>query len=234
MFSVQFHILTKLASSWHIGTGMGQGLVDRTTQRDPTGNVFIPGSTIKGRLRNACEQLARLYWSQDNKLRTCTPPLPQKMCRGTDACIVCRIFGSAYLGERVYVANGALVSTLRGFYPAAGQAQARTRVKLNNRLGIAQHGHLYTTEYAESGLVFRSEIAGTISLTPFEGDRTKAYELILLAGGLRLVKDLGGNKSAGFGACEMSFDGDISVDGQAVDPAELFGVIDYLQLYGLE
>src|SRR5215475_13543196 len=105
MFRIQFQTVITLKTSWHIGTGLGQGLVDRTTQRDPRGSVFIPASTIKGRLRNACEQVARLYRSSDNKLYTCMPPNPQDMCRGTDACIVCRVFGSAYQGEQLYFEN---------------------------------------------------------------------------------------------------------------------------------
>ena len=57
---------------------------------------------------------------------------------------------------------------------------------------------------------------------------------ILLAAGLRLVKELGANKSAGFGACEMTFDGNIKVGEASVKPGDLFDVIDYLPFYGTE
>ena len=234
MFRIQFETQITLITSWHIGTGMAQGLIDRTTQRDPRGNVFIPASTIKGRLRNACEQVVRLYGSPDNQLRTCEPPNPQNMCRGADCCIVCRIFGSAYYGERLYFENALLPPGFEAIYAPGDQARSRTRVKLNRRRGIAEHGHLFTTEYAESNLVFRSEVIGKMPLTPLEGEPKKAYELILLAAGLRLVKDLGGNKSAGFGSCDMTFRSKIKVDETTVSAAELFEVIDFLQFYGTE
>jgi CRISPR/Cas system CSM-associated protein Csm3 (group 7 of RAMP superfamily) len=234
MFRIQFETRITLMTSWHIGTGMAQGLIDRTTQRDPRGSVFIPASTIKGRLRNACEQVARLYSSPDNRLKSCEPPNPQNMCRGAECCIVCRIFGSAYQGERLYFENASLLPDFQAVYAPANQTQPRTQIKLNRRRGIAEHGHLFTTEYAESRLVFRSEINGNMSLTPLEGDPTRAYELILLAAGLRLVKDLGGNKSAGFGACDLTFASDIKVGETSVVATDLFKVIDFLQFYGTE
>jgi CRISPR/Cas system CSM-associated protein Csm3 (group 7 of RAMP superfamily) len=252
MFRIQFETRITLMTAWHIGTGMAQGLVDRTTQRDPRGSVFIPASTIKGRLRNACEQVARLYRSPDNQLAVCEPPNPQNMCRGTRCCIVCLIFGSAYQGERLYFENASLLPELAKIYAPDDQAQPddeaqprpraqplaqtqpRTQVKLNRQRGIAEHGHLFTTEYAESSLVFRSEVNGKMPLTPLEGDPTRAYELILLAAGLRLVKDLGGNKSAGFGACDMIFANEIKVGEASVSATNLFDVLDLLQFYGTE
>jgi CRISPR/Cas system CMR subunit Cmr4 (Cas7 group RAMP superfamily) len=46
---------------FHFGTGIREGLVDRTVVRDDGGYLYVPGSTIKGVLRERCEQLERLY-----------------------------------------------------------------------------------------------------------------------------------------------------------------------------
>src|SRR5579875_3512909 len=46
---------------FHCGTGIREGLIDRTVVRDSKGYLYVPGSTFKGILRERCEQLARLY-----------------------------------------------------------------------------------------------------------------------------------------------------------------------------
>src|SRR5437588_6645706 len=49
------------STPFHFGTGIREGLIDRTVVRDDGGYLYVPGSTIKGVLRERCEQLARLY-----------------------------------------------------------------------------------------------------------------------------------------------------------------------------
>lgn len=49
----------QLTGPMHIGTGFARGLIDRTVVRGRDGLVYIPGSTLKGKLRDACESLAR-------------------------------------------------------------------------------------------------------------------------------------------------------------------------------
>ena len=46
---------------FHCGTGIRSGLIDRTIVRDSAGFLYVPGSTLKGVLREYCEQLARSY-----------------------------------------------------------------------------------------------------------------------------------------------------------------------------
>jgi CRISPR/Cas system CSM-associated protein Csm3 (group 7 of RAMP superfamily) len=200
---------------------MSRGLVDRTTRRNARGEVYVPASTIKGRLRNACEDVARLYCSADEQLQRCRPPSPQNMCRGSAPCIVCRIFGSAYVGERLFFDDAVLRDDLREVYDPAIQSEPRTRVKLDRRRGAAAKGHLFSTEYAEPQLAFRTEVSGRLPLTPLAEEKGLAYELILLAAGVRMVKELGGDKSAGFGACQMSFTSDIRIGNK---PEERFEV----------
>ena len=50
---------------FHCGTGIREGVIDRTVVRDDEGYLYVPGSTIKGVLRERCEQLARLYDQQE-------------------------------------------------------------------------------------------------------------------------------------------------------------------------
>jgi CRISPR/Cas system CSM-associated protein Csm3 (group 7 of RAMP superfamily) len=156
------------------------------------------------------------------------------MCRGFEPCIVCRLFGSPYLGERLFFEDAVLQPVLADIYDPDSQAQPRTRVKLDCQRGVAEEGHLFSTEYAEVMLIFEAHIMGRLPLTPCADDIGHAYELLLLAAGVRMVQALGGDKSVGCGACEMMFVGDIQVGDTAVTPLELFDMIDYMEFYGTE
>jgi CRISPR/Cas system CMR subunit Cmr4 (Cas7 group RAMP superfamily) len=46
---------------FHCGTGLRVGLIDRTIVRDKDGYLYVPGSTIKGVVREYCEQLTHLF-----------------------------------------------------------------------------------------------------------------------------------------------------------------------------
>jgi CRISPR/Cas system CSM-associated protein Csm3 (group 7 of RAMP superfamily) len=233
MYSIRFQLEISLDSPWHVGTGLSRGLIDRTTQRNGQGDVYVPASTVKGRLRNACEHVARIYASEGSKLVPCQPPRPDRMCRGTDACIVYSVFGSAYLGERLYFEDARMISESRDLYEPRFQSQPRTRVKLDRRLGTAERGHLFTSEYAETALAFNTGVSGRLDLTSSDGDSGHAYELILLAAGVGFVKELGGDKSSGFGRCEISFVDGIRVNDKSVSPSDLVEMIDDLEYYGI-
>ena len=46
------------ATPFHFGTGIREGLIDRTVIRDDGGYLYVPGSTLKGVLRERCEHIA--------------------------------------------------------------------------------------------------------------------------------------------------------------------------------
>ena len=52
---MQIRFLTK----WHTGSGESSLLVDRLIRKDARGWPFIPGSTLKGVVRESCEKLSR-------------------------------------------------------------------------------------------------------------------------------------------------------------------------------
>lgn len=216
---IRFDLEINLQTAWHVGTGLSRGMIHRTVQRNAYGDVYIPGSTIKGRLRNACESLAQYYCQQDPLLRTCQPPSPQFMCRGKEQCIICRIFGSVYNGDRLSIDDGLLQDDLRRQYDSAVQTQVRTRTKIDPQRGLVEARHLFSSEYAEKELTFTSQVNGYLDLTPLLDDDLLAHELILLAAGVRMVSELGGNKSAGFGKCEMRIVGPLEISAPQSEPA---------------
>jgi CRISPR/Cas system CMR subunit Cmr4 (Cas7 group RAMP superfamily) len=63
MANNRVHIAYQLTftTPFHFGTGLRVGLTDRTIVRDNDGYLYVPGSTIKGVVREYCEQLSHLY-----------------------------------------------------------------------------------------------------------------------------------------------------------------------------
>lgn len=196
-------ITITLTGPLHVGAGHAKGLIDRAVVRDGRGQVYIPGSSLKGKTREACERLARRHG-----LTVCEPPYPASMC-GTRGgpCIVCRIFGTpggqpneafglywdnSYLTE-LWVQAGARL----------GLSYARTQVSMSQRRGVGREGLLFTDEFAAKGLTFQTRISGHLNLTAVLGELGRYYELILLLGGLRLVETLGGSTSRGAGRCQI-------------------------------
>ena len=87
----------------------------------------ISWSTIKGRLRNACEHVARLYDAPENRLQVVYR-------RGRRPCAVVRAvfrlstLGSPYLGERLFFEDAVLQPVLADIYdPEKPGTTAHTR-----------------------------------------------------------------------------------------------------------
>ncbi|HZR99525.1 MAG TPA: RAMP superfamily CRISPR-associated protein, partial [Chloroflexota bacterium] len=76
------------------GLASGETLADRQVVRDAWGRLLLPGSHVKGRLRHACEQVARALG-----LPVCQAPRAERMCPRDPTvpmppCAVCALFGS--------------------------------------------------------------------------------------------------------------------------------------------
>ncbi len=218
-----------------VGTGFRHGLVQRTVARDAAGLIYIPGSTLKGRTRRACEQLAQQY-----DLRVCGAPRLEIMC-GTHrpACLVCRTFGTPgqsqpAQGSHLRWCDAHLVKPLRDALGKTDQSYTRTQVQMSRALGTAATGHLYTSEVAVEELSFEFSITGWLEATPIAGDISGGgYELMLLLAGLRLVNTLGGGNSRGIGHCAIAI-GDVNVDGQKLKLAQVLDCYDLLQEFERE
>src|SRR5690349_14011743 len=83
---------------FHFGTGLRDGLLDRTVVRDSGKSLYVPGSTLKGTVREHCERLARLYESKesDERIRVVDLHDEKKALWGLSqmSTMVTRIFGS--------------------------------------------------------------------------------------------------------------------------------------------
>jgi CRISPR/Cas system CSM-associated protein Csm3 (group 7 of RAMP superfamily) len=200
----------------HIGVGYARGLIQKTVARDADGNVYIPGSTLKGKARNACEDLAKFAG-----LDICSAPLPREMCgsNGDDCCVICRIFGSPGKsvadGRELFWQDAQFTDEWHKLLATKefrdNQTTARTQVQLSRTYGTAAEDRLYTSEYTICDLVFEAGISGRLNATPciIGGQDRGYYEVNLLIAGLLLINNIGGGRSRGAGHCKIAYLSDV-------------------------
>ncbi|MGH2498445.1 MAG: RAMP superfamily CRISPR-associated protein [Ktedonobacteraceae bacterium] len=217
------------ATPFHCGTGIREGLIDRTVVRDDGGYLYVPGSTIKGVLRERCEQLARLFDQQDIASPHDAKAALQGLGTGKPS-MVARIFGSQNLpgtlafddarqgDDELREYNSGEKDTGKGKYKGL-QVNVSTQVRLDRPTRTAIPGALYTSEYGVSDILFKGTILGWLECTAIASQAaTPTYSLLLLLAGLQMMEWIGGNKSTGKGHCACTITA-IQVNGIAVQEA---------------
>lgn len=182
----------------HIGSGKPEvevGQVDLPVLTDPEGRPYIPGSSLKGRVRAEAERIAR-----QKGVFVCKPPSVNEMCGSLkrnidDFCICCRIFGTA--GD-VSVASKV---KFRDAYPL-GKVETlleRAGIAIDRDKGTVARGALYTVQAVPAGVQFGLEIVC---------ENMTGEELRLLKAALKSVEDsaLGGSSTRGFGKVKIRVD----------------------------
>jgi CRISPR/Cas system CSM-associated protein Csm3 (group 7 of RAMP superfamily) len=208
--SVETHLITAVIdSALCVGAGGSSGsLADKPIVRNSEGNLLIPASQLKGRLRHECEKIARgLRWD------ICRSPSPQTMCpQRVDVvghferdeyrvegyenqsyhCLICQMFGNPVLPAHILFDD--LICTED---PENLPEVLRPGVTINRRRRTAEEKKLYflETSPANTQLKFEGHIHIQPSLTPDQPDYAKA----LIWAGLQHIHALGGSKSAGLG-----------------------------------
>ena len=188
-----------------IGGGVPRYGFDKVLIRAADGNLVIPASTVKGRLRDHCERVLRSL-----RQPICHPPDPATTCphfwwdRGQarnhdDPCAICLLFGSPWRQGAVRV------SSVVCHTPEAFSAQewrrfpyrtaVRPGVSISRARRAAASDRLFAVETSAVGvnLEFEGHISGQLP--------RRAYVAILRAG-LQSLVALGGNKSRGLGWIE--------------------------------
>jgi CRISPR/Cas system CSM-associated protein Csm3 (group 7 of RAMP superfamily) len=216
---IDLRLTVTLQGALHIGTGLGlaQILDDRIVQGphphvDTTEGVdlpYLPGSSLKGRLRHHVRQLSTLL----GEYHTDAP--------GTSAL---RLFGSPTAAgglsfSDAYIADIALARQLAGdkrnppLAPLFARSE-RSFVALSRGRRIALDQRLFRLELADSGLVFATDIRGRLDA------RAARYDLALLLAATRDLTHLGGHKGRGLGHCSVDVVA-VRVDGADQDVAVL-------------
>lgn len=208
---IQINYELLFETPFHFGTGLREGLVHRTVNRDTNGYLYVPGSTLKGVLRERCEQLAALF-----HLKALEPHTDQSALAefNPDADIIYRIFGSRFQPGTLYFDDAYMTSKSRELFDGSSpgdkkyldrQVQSRTQVSLSRLTRTAKQGALYTSESGLRQLRFEGKVYGLLRGYEFVGDQVGTYGLLLLLMGLSSLDRLGGNKSSGMGlvSCQI-------------------------------
>lgn len=183
-----------------VGAGGSTGsLADKPIVRNAQGQLLIPGSQLKGRLRHECEKLARgLGWT------IFSAPLPKNLSPMTVEsrfedkytvpgyrgyhCLVSQIFGDPILPSRIFVDD--LICSI----PGTDLAEIlRPSVTINRRRRTSDEKKLFFLETSPVNAQLKFE--GEIYLLP----QSPEYSEALIMAGLQHINALGGSKSAGLG-----------------------------------
>jgi len=154
---------------------------------------YIPGSTIKGVLRNYFEQLARLKypelhdpWDRDKI---------EKEAEEGRFCVVCGTFGSTKIASHIRVFDA---------YPTSKvTTNIKTCVGIDREFQAARPGILYTEEFVEPGYEWSFKMDIINIQFPEGGDERS----LLLTETIRALKlgliSFGARKSVGFGQIQL-------------------------------
>ena len=190
----------------HIGGGTESieiGGIDNPVIKEPmSGHPFIPGSSLKGKMRSLLEQKHGIKSKEKDKPCTCGD------------CDICMVFGNTSKDSKVGVTR----AIFRDIFLADESkemlkernmlaTEAKTENTINRITGTALNPR--TTERVIAGLYFDLKI----SLRIFENDGDSSIKL--LKDGLKLVENdaLGGSTSRGYGRVEFR---DLKIDGEPI------------------
>lgn len=191
---VRIQVTLRMTNAFNIGTGALAGSpADKPLLRERRGFPYIPGSTLKGRLRHACEALARTLGE-----KVCDSPVAEWMCPDNaevgigQLCPACRLFGAPWHASPLRFSDLTLISPVKsGGEAKRVRTDLRHGVSLSRQRRVAEEDLLYTTEIFLPGgqVAFAGWITGDIP----------EQDLPLLLGGLASLYALGGRKTGGLG-----------------------------------
>ena len=204
-FEADVHLKTGL----HIGTGKDGDYTDAPVMRTSKGIPYIPGSSVKGILRQAADKVAHLVKSQKEscflKDGGCSKILEEEYRVEIEKgridddklneilekqCPVCQLFGSQLQRGRITI-NDTVFEEAR--------TEIRDGVKIED--GVAAYGAKYDYEYVVAGAFGRLRIEAE-NLSPLHKELIALLMLQLKSGLIRI----GGLTSKGFGAIEIKQD----------------------------
>jgi CRISPR/Cas system CSM-associated protein Csm3 (group 7 of RAMP superfamily) len=204
---VQCALTIVLESALHIGTGLGLGqLLDELTVQGPHPDVddielpYIPGASLKGRLRHHVRQLSGVLLNNPQEHR-----LAEAHLFGFDNRAGGLIFVDAHLPAGL--ARSLKVDPALSALFVRGE---RSFVSLSRQRRVALEERLFRIQLAEHGLSFATTVHGHLPAA------SAARDLGLLLASARDLTHLGGHKGRGLGRCRIDI-GEVRLNGEALD-----------------
>ncbi len=189
------------------GSGTLGTLADKNLLRDAWDRPILPGSQVKGRVRHACEALARtIYLDQP----ICRGPRPEQTCphdtsvlsHAQDArrCLICEIFGSTFwpsplqFHNLIYDPDLSTTARTAQFDPSQDLRDLRPGTSIERRRRVVQEQFLFLTETTLPGMqpVFQATAA-------IVGHLPTIRHAALVLAGLHQCNRWGAAKSRGLG-----------------------------------
>lgn len=199
IFQVLYEITGKLTnlSPLRIGTGKVARFDEPTDNPIITinGKPYVPGSTMKGALRNLVEM-----YSKTKGWKVIYPyDFSKDKSENYKDCVPCYLFGSTESASRVFVFDSPVSSEYVRTY--------RTMVSINRTFGAQQPRNLYTLDYIEPGASFdfRMRVFNLDLESPTEDTEKKAVEALRFALSLLMNEGImiGNRKSIGLGLVKL-------------------------------
>ena len=218
--TIRIELGLQFQSKWHIGSGEGSLLTDRLIRRDARNWPYIPGSTLKGVIRESCEKLSRTLGFPDPgdpHNRELTHPDAFRPLKKIDS-FVEAIFGNNYEGGKLFFRDARLETG--PLYPSSTQS----RTCLDRMLGTAKEKHLFTIEYALPAN-FKTTVCGNHQDLLYLTEEDPPFAYCLLIAGILKVDRLGGDKSTGKGRVKMSMSS-ILYNGREIPLETVFEYLD--------
>lgn len=183
-------------SKWRVGAGEGSFIVDRLIQRDSRAMPYIPGSALKGVIRESCEKLSRSLGfpepADPHKVKIESPEFFGPLDQAPSP--VDRLFGNKYEEGGLFFRDARLPddAVLPPFF-------FQTRTRINRKLGTVRDAHLFSSQYAMP-LKLTTTISGWHQGLVGMLDEDPPYAYAILIAAIKMVDRIGGDKSAGSGA----------------------------------
>ncbi|MDY3828804.1 MAG: RAMP superfamily CRISPR-associated protein [Clostridium sp.] len=200
---VDIDIRLKFYSAFFIGGGKGNSEVDLYALKDINGIPYIPGSSIKGKLRYMTTMV-------HNKIM-------KEKCKANDDikcnCPVCSMFGGKENNKGSLRFSGLYFDDI-----SIGEKiiNVRNGIKLNRFLGCVEDQSLYNYETVESeNNTFNGKINGYLD------EKTYKKQLLLLFLGFSMLDTIGGMQSKGIGWLDEAKEMIIYVNGEEISSSIL-------------
>ncbi len=171
--------------------GSGGVLADKAIVRNRFNQLVLPGSQLKGRLRHACEVIAR-----SQGLKVCDSPRAETMCPQSveveePPCPICALFGSPAQPSPLQFAD--LICEEPVEIPAI-----RPGASINRSRRTVEEQRLFFVETSPPAMLMHFHAARAIIGWLSDDGKAESRVKLLLAG-LELIQSWGSGKSRGLG-----------------------------------
>lgn len=203
--NINLKLTIAFRSPFIVSSGFGiAGLVDSSTVKNRDNIVYLPASSIKGKIKSEFKKNMEAL----NAGYVCNSIVSHKkdICQHKDmknACVICRIFGSEfYDGSLVFedalidINSMNILSKIeRNKTISSCQSSTRTGIKINRLLKTTEEGAMLTLESVNPAIILTSHVFGSCNIT----DEEYSY----FKGTIQTITHFGGNKGRGMGRCDI-------------------------------